>query len=98
PRPGRGRMVGDDDPKRTLAEAEPYEEWLKETQHKLEELSEIPDAPAPAPSNDPTTLLDRQQAFGYTQEDVNFFLEPMSKEPDDPGGSMGTHTPAARRR
>jgi len=90
-----GRIVEDEELKRTLAEAEPYEEWLKETQHKLEELSEIPEAPAPAPSNDPTTLLDRQQAFGYTQEDISFFLEPMSKEPDDPVGSMGTDTPIA---
>jgi glutamate synthase (NADPH/NADH) large chain len=91
----QGRIVEDEELKRTLAEAEPYDEWLKETQYKLEELSELPDAPLPAPSNDPTTLLDRQQAFGYTQEDINFFLEPMAKEPDDPIGSMGTDTPIA---
>src|SRR5437868_3245679 len=60
----QGRIVEDEELKRTLAEAEPYEEWLKETQYKLEELSDLPDAPTPAPSNDPTTLLDRQQAFG----------------------------------
>jgi glutamate synthase (NADPH/NADH) large chain len=91
----QGRIVEDDELKRTLAEAEPYEEWLRETQYKLEELSEIPEAPTPAPSNDPSTLLDRQQAFGYTQEDIQFFLEPMSSEPDDPVGSMGTDTPIA---
>src|SRR5215472_16217221 len=91
----QGRIVEDEELKRTLAEAEPYEEWLKQTQYKLEELSELPDAPLPAPSNDPSTLLDRQQAFGYTQEDAQFFLEPMSKEPDDPVGSMGTDTPIA---
>src|SRR4029077_11428862 len=91
----QGRIVEDEELKRTLAEAEPYEEWLKQTQYKLEEMSDLPDAPVPAPSNDPTTLLDRQQAFGYTQEDIQFFLEPMSKEPDDPVGSMGTDTPIA---
>ncbi|MBY0321770.1 MAG: glutamate synthase large subunit, partial [Reyranella sp.] len=91
----QGRIVEDEELKRTLAEAEPYEEWLKETQHKLEELSEIPEAPAPAPSNDPSMLLDRQQAFGYTQEDIQFFLEPMSRDGDDPVGSMGTDTPIA---
>jgi glutamate synthase (NADPH/NADH) large chain len=91
----QGRIVEDEELKRTLAEAEPYEEWLKQTQYKLEELSDLPDAPLPAPSNDPTTLLDRQQAFGYTQEDIQFFLEPMSKEADDPVGSMGTDTPIA---
>jgi glutamate synthase (NADPH) large chain len=90
-----GRIVEDDELKRTLAEAEPYDEWLRETQHKLEELSELPDAPLPAPSNDPSTLLDRQQAFGYTQEDIQFFLEPMAENPDDPIGSMGTDTPIA---
>jgi glutamate synthase (NADPH) large chain len=91
----QGRIVEDEELKRTLAEAEPYEEWLKQTQYKLEELSELPEAPTPAPPNDPSTLLDRQQAFGYTQEDVQFFLEPMSSEADDPVGSMGTDTPIA---
>ena len=46
-------------------------------------------------ANDPTTLLDRQQAFGYTQEDLQFFLEPMARSGDDPIGSMGTDTPIA---
>jgi len=91
----QGRIIDDEEIKRTLAEAEPYEQWLKDTQYKLEELSELPDQPMPGPTNDPSTLLDRQQAFGYTQEDIQFFLEPMSKEPDDPIGSMGTDTPIA---
>jgi glutamate synthase (NADPH/NADH) large chain len=42
-----------------------------------------------------TTLLDRQQAFGYTQEDISKFLEPMGRNGDDPIGSMGTDTPIA---
>src|SRR5260221_4459222 len=91
----QGRIVEDEELKRSLADAEPYDAWLKDTQYKLEELDELPDAPQPAPSNDPSTLLDRQQAFGYTQEDMQFFLEPMAKEPDDPVGSMGTDTPIA---
>ena len=41
------------------------------------------------------TLLQRQQAFGYTQEDISRFLEPMAVEGDDPVGSMGTDTPIA---
>ncbi|TWT02018.1 glutamate synthase large subunit [Reyranella sp. CPCC 100927] len=90
-----GRIIDDEELKRTLAEAEPYEEWLRDTQYKLEELGELPDQVAPAPSNDPATLLDRQQAFGYTQEDIQFFLEPMAKDGDDPVGSMGTDTPIA---
>ncbi|HEX2888633.1 glutamate synthase large subunit, partial [Vineibacter terrae] len=90
-----GRIIGDEEIKRTLAEAEPYEEWLRATQYKLEELGELPDQAAPAPANDPARLLDRQQAFGYTQEDVQFFLEPMARDGDDPVGSMGTDTPIA---
>ena len=45
--------------------------------------------------NDPSTRLDLQQAFGYTQEDIQFFLEPMAQDGDDPVGSMGTDTPIA---
>ncbi|MGE0256271.1 MAG: glutamate synthase large subunit [Alphaproteobacteria bacterium] len=91
----QGRIVEDDELKRTLAEAEPYEEWLKQTQYKLEDLDALPETLSPSAPNDPGVLLDRQQAFGYTQEDLGFFLEPMAREPDDPIGSMGTDTPIA---
>ncbi len=89
-----GRIIEDEEIKRSLADAEPYSEWLAETQFKLEELglAAEPDEPL---SNDPATLLDRQQAFGYTQEDLAFFLEPMAKSGDDPLGSMGSDTPIA---
>src|SRR5947208_3311192 len=75
-----GRIIGDDEVKQKLASEHPYEQWLKETQWKLEELPEAPDAAIPAVSNDPSTRLDLQQAFGYTQEDVQFFLEPMGRD------------------
>jgi glutamate synthase (NADPH/NADH) large chain len=89
-----GRIIEDEEIKRTLAEAAPYEEWLAETQFKLEELTL--NAPAEQHlSNDPETLLDRQQAFGYTQEDLQFFLEPMGRAGEDPIGSMGSDTPIA---
>ncbi len=86
-----GRIVEDEEIKAKLAEAEPYEEWLKATQFHLEELPEAP-GHAEAPTG---ALLDRQQAFGYTQEDLKFFLEPMAMAPDDPVGSMGHDTPIA---
>src|SRR5271165_7256031 len=54
----------------------------------------MPEIP-PARPNDQTTLLQQQQAFGYTLEDLQFFLEPMAQEGDDPVGSMGTDTPLA---
>src|SRR5438093_6284061 len=90
-----GRIIDDAEIKRTLAAEHPYEAWLKETQYKLEDLPEAPEAAIPAVSNDPSTRLDQQQAFGYTQEDIQFFLEPMAREADDPVGSMGTDTPIA---
>jgi glutamate synthase (NADPH/NADH) large chain len=90
----QGRIIEDEEIKRSLAEAAPYEEWLSETQFKLEELTL--NAPGePARPNDPDTLRDLQQAFGYTQEDLSFFLEPMGKSGDDPVGSMGSDTPIA---
>ncbi|WP_374658280.1 glutamate synthase large subunit [Phenylobacterium sp.] len=88
-----GRIIEDEEIKRSLSEAEPYEEWLKSTQFKLEELPEI--AFNEALSNDAGQLLDRQQAFGYTQEDEQFFLEPMAASGEDPIGSMGADTPIA---
>jgi len=88
-----GRIVEDDEIKAKLAEEHPYEEWLKQTQFKLEELP-INES-ATADTSDPATLLDRQQAFGYTQEDIAFFLEPMAQTPDDPIGSMGVDIPVA---
>jgi glutamate synthase (NADPH/NADH) large chain len=89
----QGRIVEDEEIKRQLAAAEPYEEWLKAAQFKLEDLPDMPEQAAPA--NDPAALLERQQAFGYTQEDLQFFLEPMARAGDDPIGSMGTDTPLA---
>src|SRR4029077_19889349 len=46
-----GRIIDDEELKNALARAKPYDEWLRETQYKLEELSELPDAPLPPPSN-----------------------------------------------
>jgi len=95
----QGRIVEDEEIKATLAAAEPYDEWLKQTQFKLEEITGLVTPPAKAAaavlSNDPAALLDRQQAFGYTQEDIQFFLEPMSQTGDDPLGSMGSDIPIA---
>jgi glutamate synthase (NADPH/NADH) large chain len=91
----QGRIVEDEEIKRELAAAEPYEEWLKQTQFKLEELPDQVTGAAPPITNDSASLLDRQQTFGYTQEDIQFFLEPMARIGEDPIGSMGSDTPIA---
>ncbi len=86
-----GRIVDDAELKDTLAQAKPYQEWLNETQIHLEHLP--PEVSAMPP--DAKTLLDRQQAFGYSQEDIKFFLLPMAESGLDPVGSMGRDIPPA---
>ncbi len=90
-----GRIIDDAEIKAKLASANPYAEWLKQTQFKLEDLPEGDDRRALPRPNNMEELLRHQQAFGYTQEDINFFLEPMAREGDDPIGSMGTDAPIA---
>ncbi len=90
-----GRIIDDAEIKQKLAQEHPYAEWLKQTQYKLEELPESAEPVVPPRTNDAEALLHRQQAFGYTQEDIQFFLEPMAAQGDDPIGSMGTDTPLA---
>ncbi len=94
----QGRIIEDEELKADLANAEPYAKWLDQAQHKLEDLTVIdPEfAELPQDENQETpTLLQAQQAFGYTQEDISKFLEPMAIKGDDPIGSMGTDTPIA---
>ncbi len=90
----QGRIIEDEELKASLAAAEPYEDWLEAAQYKLKDLEVVEPELAAVPQ-ETTTLLDRQQAFGYTQEDLSRFLEPMAQNADDPLGSMGTDTPIA---
>ncbi|MEY2926103.1 MAG: glutamate synthase large subunit, partial [Pseudomonadota bacterium] len=90
----QGRIIEDEEIKATLAASEPYAQWLAAAQYKLKDLDEV-EAAEPVLANDPAALLDRQQAFGYTQEDISKFLEPMARNGEDPLGSMGTDTPIA---
>ncbi len=88
-----GRIVEDEEIKSRLAAEHPYGEWLRETQFKLEEL---PPPLLARPAQRPAGTLERaQRAFGYTDEDLKFFLAPMAASADDPVGSMGTDTPIA---
>ena len=85
----QGRLIPDDEIKASLAAMHPYAAWLKSTQIVLEEL---PDAPAKGQrSNLP--LLDRQQAFGYTQEDLSILMTPMAALGEEASGSMGNDAP-----
>jgi glutamate synthase domain-containing protein 2/glutamate synthase domain-containing protein 1/glutamate synthase domain-containing protein 3 len=84
-----GRLIPDEELKAKLASRHPYKEWLERTQIVLEEL--------PAPSGEAAlsnlALLDRQQAFGYTQEDLRILMAPMATQGEEAVGSMGNDTP-----
>jgi glutamate synthase (NADPH/NADH) large chain len=82
----QGRIIDDAEIKAELANKAPYQQWLNETQIQVEKLP--PEVAAMPP--DSQTLLDRQQAFGYTQEDIKFILKPMALSGQEPVGSMGT--------
>ncbi|MFK8034474.1 MAG: glutamate synthase large subunit [Hyphomicrobiales bacterium] len=84
-----GRIVSDDELKARISNANPYKEWLARTQIVLEDL---PAVGARAPHAQ-ASLLDRQQAFGYTQEDLKILMSPMATTGQEALGSMGTDTP-----
>ncbi len=85
----QGRLIPDEELKATLAKSHPYKEWLERTQIVLEELPAAQETSAL--SN--LSLLDRQQAFGYTQEDLRILMAPMAAQGEEAVGSMGNDTP-----
>lgn len=84
------RIIADEEIKTTLARRQPYRQWLNEQQIRLEDLP----IQQPQPF-DFDTLLKRQQAFGYTLEDLRIILGPMAANGEEPLGSMGNDTPLA---
>jgi glutamate synthase (NADPH/NADH) large chain len=85
----QGRLIPDEELKATLAKSHPYREWLERTQIVLENL---PAAAEAAPLSN-LSLIDRQQAFGYTQEDLKLLMAPMATAGEEAVGSMGNDTP-----
>ncbi len=87
----QGRIIDDAEIKADLSASKPYQEWLNKTQIKLDDLPKAVGVMAP----DAATLLDRQQAFGYTQEDIKMLLSPMVINGMEATGSMGADNPPA---
>jgi glutamate synthase (NADPH/NADH) large chain len=85
------RIISDAEIKRSLAGRQPYAEWLKEQQVLLSHLPE----PWRVITSDPETLLRRQRAAGYSEEDLRVLLGPMGSKGEEPLGSMGTDVPLA---
>ena len=106
----QGRMVDDEEIKSTLAHSKPYKQWIENLRIKLDDvkcksaapagLAKAPTAPVAvtavaAAAVPEATLLDRQQAFGYTQEDIKFLMSPMAANGEEATGSMGNDSPLA---
>ncbi len=84
-----GRIISDEEVKSSLAGKHPYRQWLDNTQLILEELKPV----EPRALRRDVSLIDRQQAFGYTHEDTKLLMSPMATTGQEAIGSMGTDTP-----
>ncbi len=80
-----GRIIEDAELKKRYSSAQPYKKWLDENMVPLSRLPEPPHVPEP----DHATVFARQQAFGYTHEDLRILLAPMAEKGEEPVGSMG---------
>ena len=87
----KGRIVADEELKEAIVSERPYRSWLNENHVLLEDL---PQPPKTHPY-DHKTMLQRQQAFGYTFEDLRVIIGPMAVDGLQPLGSMGADTPLA---
>ncbi len=87
----QGRIIDDAELKKAYASQHPYGEWLKTHIRPIETLPVPPYVPEP----NHETVLQRQQAFGYTHEDLRLLLGPMATAGEEPVGSMGTDTSLA---
>ena len=88
----QGRIIDDAEIKSQLANSRPYRQWIDRLRLKLESLPAPQSATLIKPNE---SLLDRQQAFGWTQEDYKFILEVMADTGEELIGSMGNDAPLA---
>ena len=88
----QGRMIHDEELKASLSKSRPYKQWIDNVRVELHALApEAPNLPQPHA----VALIDRQQAFGYSQEDLKFLLDPMAQAGEEAVGSMGNDSPLA---
>ncbi len=104
----QGRMIDDEEVKASLANAKPYKRWIEDLRIRLDDVvkpvagmdaEELPIAETEPQSSGvettPPAMLDLQQAFGYTQEDIKFLMSPMAVNGEEGIGSMGNDSPLA---
>ncbi len=88
----QGRMIDDEELKASLASTKPYKQWIDNLRVRLDDVGADQQG---AVATDPGSLLDRQQAFGFTQEDIKFLMAPMAANGEEGIGSMGNDSPLA---
>jgi glutamate synthase (NADPH/NADH) large chain len=91
----QGRMIDDEELKSNLANSKPYKQWIENLRIKLDDIQAEEAKLAQAAAAPQATLLDRQQAFGFTQEDLKFLIAPMAAAGEEAIGSMGNDSPLA---
>jgi len=97
----QGRMIDDDELKANIVNTKPYQQWIENLRIKLDSIGNGDASVPPLVMSEGTdgaqqvSLLDRQQAFGYTKEDIKFLLAPMSRNGEEAIGSMGNDSPLA---
>jgi hypothetical protein len=87
----KGRIIDDQELKEVSASAKPYAEWIERIRVKLDDV----DTEQTPPLRSAVPLLERQQSFAYTQEDLKIIMEPIAASGEEPTGSMGNDSPLA---
>ncbi len=90
-----GRLIDDKEIKDTYANAKPYKAWINSVRIKLNEIKLADIKTRTSAEKTTASLLDRQQAFGYTQEDLKLLMSPMALNAEEAIGSMGNDSPLA---
>jgi glutamate synthase (NADPH/NADH) large chain/glutamate synthase (ferredoxin) len=97
----QGRMIDDEELKANLANGKPYKQWIENLRIRLDDVNFAERrggagaVPGSRRASDAVSLLDRQQAFGFTQEDIKFLIAPMASAGEEAIGSMGNDSPLA---
>ena len=104
----QGRMIDDEELKAGLANSKPYKQWIENLRIRLDDVEQPVAGEGESSSKGPveesssaafeqvsSSLMDRQQAFGMTQEDLKFLMAPMAANGEEAIGSMGNDSPLA---
>lgn len=88
----QGKIIPDEEIKMEIAKQKPYRQWIDKNMINLDDIPKVDEKSLP---NDQENLINKQLAFGYTNEELNKILKPLVAEKKDPVGSMGYDSPLA---